>query len=160
MATGVPLAAQSVRPSAQVAVDHAAWRVGCGDQTKFRGPGEERMAGQNPDGVAERPRPAELGRPRVPGDAVGDRAVQVQPGPDGVDDLVRVSGPAVDDLDGDVLGLQRPERDAGTDDEAPARAEISVVGLDVLDPHSRPRAGDPLLPRGQLARAGVVGRPA
>src|SRR5579859_2834355 len=142
-------------PLPQVAVGHALGGVGVGHETQFGGADQQWMAGHHAYRVAEGTRPAQPRLPRVADDAFGGRrAVCHERAGLGLDDVLLLVHPPADGLDGDVLRRQFAQGHARPDRQPLPRAPLTVGRLDVLDPDGRPGRGDPLLPRGQVARRG------
>src|SRR5579862_857326 len=94
--------------SAQVAVDQPGWRLREGDQAHLGPAVEQRVPGQDPDRIPERPRPVERDLTGVPLEAGGlGGALGRQGGVGGRGDLAVLIGPAVDDLGADVVRAKR-----------------------------------------------------
>src|ERR1700761_8975061 len=128
--------------SAQVAVGHSGRRFGHGDQAELGPAGQQRVPGQSPDRVAERPGLGQLDRARVPHRSPvtvvprGEVGRQRQVGRG--DQLGVLGGQAGDDLDADVVGGQLAPGDRDPDGERRAQPGLARVGFDVLDAHGRP----------------------
>src|SRR3984957_19418912 len=137
------------RGSAQVAGGQPGGRLRQGDEAQLRGAGQQAMPGHDPERVPERPGTAQFSLAHEARHAVLWPILDGQRTHRRVDDLVRVSYPAIDDLDAHVVGREPAQGHRGPHHQAATGTLVAVLALDVLDADSAPGPGDPALPGGQ-----------